>query len=247
MSTAAAAAAPGALAGRVILVSGAHGGLGSAAARACAEAGATVVLLGRKVPKLTRVYDAILGARLPEPVICPFDFAGAQPSDHAEIAERIGAQLGRLDGLLHCATDFDGLTPLEHTDPAVFARALHVGLTARWWLSQACLPLLRQARDAALVFVVDDEPPSPAYRGAYGIAQQAQVALIDTLHAELASSPVRVSGLRPGPMRTALRAKAHVEDQDRRAIDPARYADACVGLLSPDGSAHRGRVWAPAP
>ena len=47
------------LAGRVVLVSGAAGGLGSAAATACARAGATVVLLGRKLPKLNRLYDAI--------------------------------------------------------------------------------------------------------------------------------------------------------------------------------------------
>jgi NADP-dependent 3-hydroxy acid dehydrogenase YdfG len=38
----------------VILVTGAYGGLGEAAAKACAQAGATVVLLGRKVPKLAR-------------------------------------------------------------------------------------------------------------------------------------------------------------------------------------------------
>ncbi|HEY5780388.1 MAG TPA: SDR family NAD(P)-dependent oxidoreductase, partial [Lysobacter sp.] len=50
---------PRALDGRVILVTGAHGGLGSAAAQACARAGATVVLLGRKLPKLNRIYDAV--------------------------------------------------------------------------------------------------------------------------------------------------------------------------------------------
>ena len=49
-----------ALAGRVVLVAGAHGGLGSVAARACARAGATVVLLGRRVPKLNRLYDAVV-------------------------------------------------------------------------------------------------------------------------------------------------------------------------------------------
>ena len=39
-------AAPQPLAGRVVLLSGAHGGLGAAAAQACAAAGATLVLLG---------------------------------------------------------------------------------------------------------------------------------------------------------------------------------------------------------
>ena len=62
----------GALHGRVVLISGAQGGLGSAAAQACAGAGATVVLLGRKPPKLNRVYDACekLG---PEPLLYPLD------------------------------------------------------------------------------------------------------------------------------------------------------------------------------
>ncbi|WP_132999202.1 SDR family NAD(P)-dependent oxidoreductase [Luteimonas arsenica] len=249
MSTpAAATGAPAALAGRVVLVTGAHGGLGAAAAQACARAGATVVLLGRKVPKLNRVYDAIAKdpAGLPEPVNYPFDLAGADFADHAELAQRIGAQLGRLDGLLHCAADFAGLTPLEHTDPGDFARALHVDLTARWWLTQACLPLLRQAPDAAVVFVLDDDLPA-AYRGAYGIAQHGQHALLDTLHAEHGSGPVRFHGLRPGPMRTPLRARAHVSEDDRRARDPAAAAAACVTLLSPAGAPHRGEAWAPAP
>ena len=250
MSTVAAAeeGAPAALAGRVVLVTGAHGGLGAAAAQACARAGATVVLLGRKLPKLNRVYDAIARdpAGLAEPVNYPFDLAGAGVDDHAELADRIGAQLGRLDGVLHCAAEFPGLTPLEHTDPGDFARALHVGLTARWWLTRACLPLLRKAPDAAVVFVLDDQVPA-AYRGAYGIAQRGQRALLDTLQAEHAGSPVRFHGLDPGPMRTPLRARAFVADDDRRARDPAAAADACVTLLSPAGASHRGQVWSPAP
>lgn len=242
------AGAPGALAGRVILVSGAYGGLGRAAAIACAQAGATLVLLGRKVPKLNRVYDAIAkhpGGALPEPLNYPLDLAGATVDDYAELAARIEAQAGRLDGLLHCAADFAGLTPLEHTDPAAFARVLHVDLTARWWLTQACMPLLKRAADAAVVFAIDDADGPGAYRGAYGLAQHALSALVAMLAAELASSKVRVSGLRPGPMRTPLRAKAHVEDGDHAARDPSDYAAACVTLLSPAGHAHRGQVWTP--
>jgi short-subunit dehydrogenase len=66
-------------------------------------------------------------------------------------------------------------------------------------------------------------------------------------HAELAKTPVRVSGLRPGPMRTALRARAFVEEDDRIARDPVAYAGACVELLSPAGAPHRGRIHAPGP
>ena len=45
----------GLLAGRIILVTGAGGGLGSALAKACAAAGAQVVLSGRNVRKLEAV------------------------------------------------------------------------------------------------------------------------------------------------------------------------------------------------
>jgi NAD(P)-dependent dehydrogenase (short-subunit alcohol dehydrogenase family) len=231
------------LKGRVILVAGAHGGLGSAAALACTRAGATVVLLGRKLPKLNRLYDA-LAKQGPEPLLYPLDLEGASPDDYAELATRIESELGRLDGVLHCAAEFRGLTPLMHTDPAAFARAIHVNLTARWWLTQACLPLLSKADDAAVVFALDDVALTKrAFWGGYGIAQHGLAALVGMLHAELANGPVRVSALQPGPMRTGLRAQAFVEEEDRIARDPAVYADACVTLLSTAGSVHRGQVW----
>ena len=235
--------APRALDQRVVLVSGAHGGLGSAVAVACARAGATVVLLGRKLPKLNRVYDAVAQAGA-EPLLYPLDLEGASPDDYAELADRLRAELGHLDGVLHCAVEFKGLTPLEHTDPAAFARVVHVNLTAPWWLSQACLPLLRQAQDAALVFALDDlERVGQPYWGAYGIAQHGLAAMVGMLHAELASSSVRVSALQPGPMRTGLRSRAYADDNDLQAREAADYADACVTLLSSAGAAHRGQVW----
>jgi NAD(P)-dependent dehydrogenase (short-subunit alcohol dehydrogenase family) len=240
------AIAPRVLEGRVVLLTGAHGGLGAAAAIACARAGATLILSGRRPPKLNRVYDAVAQAG-PEPLLYPMDLEGATPDDHLALANRIADDVGRLDGILHCAADFKGLTPLEQTDPAAVARALHVNLTAPVWLTQACLPLLRRADDAAVVFTVDDPARAgQAYWGGYGLAQHALHGLVGMLHAELASSTVRVSGLMPGPMRTPLRARAYVEEDDRIARDPSAYAEACAWLLSPDGAAYRGGVFAPA-
>ena len=227
---------------RVVLIAGAAGGLGAAASVACAQAGATVVLLGRKVAPLNRVYDAVKAVG-PEPLLYPLDLVGATPDDYAELAVRIEAELGRLDGLLHCAAEFKGLTPLLHTDPADFARAIHVDLTARWWLTQACLPLLAKSDPGAVVFAIDDPARSgAAFWGGYGLAQPAQAALVSMLQAELGDHGPRVTGFRPGPMRTALRSKAYQPNADVEARAPEDYAAACVDLLSSAGSAARGRI-----
>lgn len=239
------APAADALAGRVVLVTGAHGGLGGAAAKACARAGATVVLLGRRVPKLGRVYDAIRASG-PEPALYPMDLAGADPADHETLAAKIVAELGALHGVLHCAAEFTGLAPLEATPPEAFVRNLHVNLTAPWLLTQACLPHLRAAGDSAVVFVSDDPARvGGAYWGPYGLAKQALEALVRQLGAETDTGPVRVAGLQPGPMRTDLRARAYADEARLRVPSPEAYAAACVHLLSPAGLHWRGRIWAP--
>jgi len=234
-----------ALAGRVVLVTGAHGGLGAEAAKACARAGATVVLLGRRLPKLNRVYDAVK-ALGPEPALYPVDLAGADPADYAQLAEKIASELGGLHGLLHCAAEFTGLAPLEATEPEAFVRCLHVNFTAPWLLTQACLPWLRKSGDSAVVFTTDDPARvGKAYWGAYGLAKQGLAALVSQLSAETDQTPVRVAGLEPGPMRTDLRARAYADEAQLRVPAPAAYAPACVHLLSPAGIGHRGQVWAP--
>ncbi|CAM0123594.1 SDR family NAD(P)-dependent oxidoreductase [Stenotrophomonas sp. GD03958] len=230
------------LQGRVVLVAGAGGGLGSAAAVAAAAAGATVVLLGRKPRRLDRVYAQVQAVG-PEPLLYPLDLEGAGPDDYAELAQALQRELGGLDGLLVCAAHFPGLTPFELADPASFARAVHVTLTAPAWLAQACLPLLRQREDAALVFAVDaPERVGQAYWGGYGVAQHGLRGLIASLHDELGRSPVRVSGLYPGPLRTALRARAYSVDQDPAAQGPEAAAAAAVTLLSGAGAAWRGKI-----
>lgn len=238
---------PGALAGRVVLITGAAGGLGSATALAVARAGAVPVLLGHRVPKLQRLYDQ-LEAQGASPAIYPLDMAGASPIDFAEMASRIEDSYGRLDGICHCAASFQGLSGLEQTSPEDFLRPLHVNLSAAWLLSQACLPLLRRSADSALVFVIDDPAKtSRAYWGGYGIAVRGLEGLLEIAAAELENSAVRVCALRPGPMRTRLRGRAWFGEDAAQWPEPAAYGPAMVHLLSAAGIDQRGRIWAPGP
>jgi len=237
--------APDAWSGRLVVVTGAHGGLGEAAAKACAQAGATVVLVGRKVPKLNRVYDAVK-ALGPEPALYPMDLAGADPADYEAMADKIGAEFGGLHGLLHCAVDFAGLCPLETTPATDFVRQLHVNLTAPWLLTQACLPWLRKSADSAVVFVGDDlARVNKAYWGAYGVAKAGLAGLMRIVHDETENGPVRTSLLEPGPMRTSIRSRAYVEEAATQCPPASAYAPACVHLLSAAGREQRGQVFAP--
>ena len=237
-----AAPAADSLRGRVVLVTGATGGLGRPCALAAAAAGATVVLSGRRVRALEGVYDVIERLGAPTPAIYPMDLLGATPKDHAELAATIEREFGRLDGLVHAAAHFDTLQPFEQQKPEEWARAQHVNVTAPFLSTSACMPLLRAAPDAAIVFVLDDlERVSRAFWGGYGVAKHALRGLASIVHEETDSSSVRTHALLPGPMRTALRRAAYYGEDTMARPDPAHAAAAVAALLaSPCGM--RGRI-----
>jgi NAD(P)-dependent dehydrogenase (short-subunit alcohol dehydrogenase family) len=231
------------LAGRVVLVTGAYGGLGSAVARAAARAGATVVITGKRKRQLEQLYDAMLAEGLAEPVIHPLDMESATPRDYEALAEGLQRDLGRLDGIVHAAASFAGLTPLAMHKPDAWLRALHVNVSAPFALTQACLPLLTAAPDSAVVFVLDDPGlVSRAHWGAYGVSKAALERFAAILHEEHDEDALRVHALLPAPMRTTLRRLAYFGEDTMQVPPPDAAADAAVWLLGAQAAAARGSV-----
>ena len=237
-----AAAAADSLRERVVLVTGATGGLGRATALAAASAGATVVLLGRKVRTLEKVYDEISALGAPTPALYPMDLAGATAKDIHEMAAAIERECGRLDGLVHAAAHFDTLQPFDQQKPDEWTRTQQVNVTAPFLLTQACMPLLRRAGDAAIVFVLDDPARvGNAFWGGYGVAKHALQGLVSIVHEETERSPVRTHAILPGPMRTALRRAAYYGEDTLAHPEPAHAAAAIVWLLG-DARGMRGKA-----
>ena len=230
-----------ALRDRVVLITGATGGLGRACAIACAKAGATVVLVGRKVRPLEALYDELEGLGAPKPAIYPMDLEGATADDYLDMAEAIRFQCGRLDAIVHAAVLFDGLRPLDQFKPVDWLRIQQVALNAPFLISQACLPLMRANDDAAVVFFMDDaERIGKAFWGSYGVAKSALGALTSILHQETENSPVRIHAVLPPPMRTGLRRMAYFGENTLERELPEATAAAVTWLLSDAGSAMRG-------
>lgn len=191
---------------RVILVTGAGDGLGRAAARAFAAHGATVVLLGKTVPKLEAVYDEIEAAGGPEPAIYPMHFEGASPHDFEELAHVIDMNFAQLDGILHNAALLPYLSRIKDHDAADWMKIMQVNLNAPFLLTQACMPLLERSNDASILFTTDAVgQQGKAFWGAYAASKFAIEGFTQVLAAELENSAIRVNCVDPGPTLTSLR------------------------------------------
>jgi NAD(P)-dependent dehydrogenase (short-subunit alcohol dehydrogenase family) len=229
---------------RVILVTGAGDGIGKAVSLALADHGATVVLLGRTLKKLERVYDAIEEAGNPQPAIYPMNLEGASPKDYEELANVVGGEFGRLDGLLHNAAELGDLRPIQHYDIMVWTQVLQANLTAPFLLTQACLGLLREAPAASLVFTHDSVADEPrAYWGAYGVAKGGLRTLAGILAQELESNTsIRVNLIDPGPVATGLRLQAYPAEDRSRLRSPEEVVSPYLFLMGDDSRHLHGEV-----
>jgi len=233
----------GSLAGRVILITGAGGGLGSALATACAAHGARVVLCGRKVPKLERLYDAILAAGGPRPSIAPLDLERADATHYDALAEAVRNEFGRLDGLVHAAGLLGERAPIEHYDVPTWMKVMHVNVNAPFILTRALLPQLRASEDASVVFVTSGvSVHGRAYWGAYAASKFALEGLMQVLADETDTvTRIRVNSVNPGKMRTSMRAKAYPGEDPATVPLPQAVLAPFLYLLGPDGCGTTGR------
>ena len=196
---------------RVVIVTGAGQGIGQTAAIAFAKQGATVILVGRTQAKLEVTYDRIQTQGLPEALIFPMDLNKATEDDFKSMAEGIYQQLGRLDGILHNATDFNNLSPLEIQTAEQFEEMFRVNTIAPFALTKACLPLLERSANASVVFTSNSSSQSPkAYWGSHGISKAATDFMMHMWAQELESHPnIRLNSVVPGALQSPQRKKTH--------------------------------------
>ena len=235
---------PDLLAERTILVTGAAGGIGKAAALAFARHGATVVLLDRNEKGLESVYDEIEDGGGRQPAIIALDLATATVEHYDGIRQQVERELGRLDGLLHNAAELGALAPIELYELSLWTKVLGVNLYAPLLLTRACLPLLKQSKDASIVFTsADVGRKGRAYWGAYSVSCFAIEGLMQILADELESNTnIRVNSLDPGPVRTALRLRAYPGEDASVLPEPATIMPIYLYLMGPDSQGVTGQT-----
>lgn len=237
--------APDLLAGKNLLITGAADGIGRAVCTACAAAGGTVLALDRKRRRLETLYDEIVDAGAPEPILIPHDLTQTEPAAYENIAAGIGHDAGRLDGLAHIAGILPGFSPLHSLKLEDWAAIMQVNLYAPYLLTRACLPLLQQAPSASVVFTsADCGRRGRAYHGAYAVAYGGIERLSEVWADELeTNTAIRFNTLDPGAVGTDMRTRNFPGLPNDHAPTPAHVAPAYLYLLGPDSPALSGRAF----
>jgi NAD(P)-dependent dehydrogenase (short-subunit alcohol dehydrogenase family) len=229
---------------RVILVTGAGQGIGRLAALTFAQHGATVILHGRAVTKLESVYDEIEAAGGPQPTILPLDLSTARDRDFENLALAIESQLKRLDGILHNASHFTHLGPLDNQTLEDWLALLRVNLAAPFALTRACTYLLRGAPDASVILTSETHALEPAaYWGGFAVSKSGLPALAKIQAQEWERFPgLRINVVVPGKVDSPQRQRTHPGERRDSRARPEALMPAYLYLVGPDSRGVTGQT-----
>jgi len=189
------------LTGKVALITGASGGIGSAIAARFAELGLNLALCGRSAEKLakTRAAAEAFGVRT-------MVYTGDLTVDGAaaDCIRAVTDHFGRLDILVNNA----GMAlscPFEQTSAAQFDQIMSLNVRAPYFLCQAALPALRQS-DYAIILNIASVVGHKGYplQSAYAASKHALIGMSKSLANEVYPDDIRVHIIAPGAVYTDM-------------------------------------------
>ncbi|MCP4320516.1 MAG: YciK family oxidoreductase [Alteromonadales bacterium] len=230
------------LANKTILITGAGAGIGKTLAIQCAELGATVILLGKTVKKLEAVYDEIEKLGKQQASILPLDLNGATETHYADLADTIKREYGKLDGLVHNASQLGVLGPFAQIEKSTWDEVIQTNLTAQFMLTKALIPTLTLSDHASTIFTTSGVGnQGRAYWGAYSISKFATEGMMQTLADEFENSTLRFNAINPGATKTAMRASAFPAEDASLLKTPLDIMPSYLYLLSDESVAVTGK------
>lgn len=179
--------------GKITLITGAKGGLGSFVTRAFLDAGAQVVGMSRSI------RDDDFGNSA-------FTALPADLTDPAAVRKTVddaAARFPRIDALVHVAGGFAGGQSIAQTDDDTFETMLALNLRSAFFVTRAVVPYLRRQTGGRILAVASRQAVEPsAMTGAYNVSKAGLLALIRTLALENIDRGLTANAVLPATMDT---------------------------------------------
>ena len=217
--------------GKVVIITGATGGLGTSVTAAFLDAGARAAAVDRSAQQVATENFVPVASDLST-------LAGAQSA-----ADAVIARWGRIDVLVHLVGGFAGGVSVSDSDDATFDRMTNLNVRAALHMFRAVLPQMR-TQGAGRILAIGSRAavePSPM-SGLYAASKAALVSLVRTIAAENADRGIGANVVLPGTMDTPANRAAMPAANPSQWVPPAQVASLLVHLASDSASSVTGAV-----
>lgn len=206
---------------KVVLITGAKGGLGSSITQRFLAEGATVIGTSRSIAK----------EDFPHPNFTPLPVDFTKSAAVGGAVESIISRFGRLDIIVHVLGGFAGGQAVSETDDATWEQMRDLNLTAAFYVLRATLPHLRKSGKGRIVAIGSLTAVAPhAGLGAYVTFKAALTTLIQTVALENKDSGLTANVVLPGTMDTPGNRKSMPSADFSKWVQPADVADLVLWL-----------------
>jgi len=218
---------------KVVLITGANGGLGTHVTQAFLDAAYTVVGTSKKIQQSD--------FNQPNFTALPADISTRENAK--ALVDQVVARFGRLDVLAHTVGGFAGGQSIVETDDATFQSMLDVNLSSTFHILRAAVPRLRQTGEGRLIAIGSRAAVEPgAGVGAYSASKAAMVSLIRTAALENKDAGLTANVILPGTIDTPANRKFMPKADFSKWVRPASIAALMVWLASDAGKDVNGAV-----
>ena len=211
------------LEGKVTLITGAKGGLGSFVTEAFLAAGAKVAGVSRSIRATDFPH--------PEFTAMPAELSSGEAA--RKLAGDVVTRFGRIDALVHVVGDFAGGARVDDTDDATLEKMLNVNYRAAFFICRAVLPQMRQQGSGRILAVASRQGVEPAPMvGAYSASKAALVSLVRTIALENKDRGISSNSVLPCTMDTPRNRAADPQADTSQWVQPSQVAALLVHLAS---------------
>ena len=189
--------------GNIALITGATGGIGLATAKALGAQGYTVLINGIDAEQAKTALQELSDLGVQAEFYC-FDVTDEDAV--SKNMDAIGEKHGHLDVLVNNAGGLGGRSRFEGMTTAFYRGVMALNLDSAFFVSRACIPLLKKGSDASIVNIASIAGWNAGGPGAgiYATAKGAIVTFTRALAKDLAEYGIRVNAVSPGTIDTAF-------------------------------------------
>ena len=206
---------------RVVLITGAKGGLGSFVTLRFLSVGAKVIGSSRSISQ----------EDFPQPNFTPLPVDFTKPAAVRDAIESIVRRFGRLDVLVHVLGGFAGGQTIAETDDSIWEQMRDLNLTSAFYVLRAVIPHLRKSGSGRIVAIGSLTAVEPhAKLGAYVTFKAALTTLVRTVALENNDAGLSANVILPGTMDTPANRKSMPSADYSKWVQPENVADVVLWL-----------------